>query len=778
MMRASGAITALWITAAAGAAAAATELVEYGDDLAARPSAQLYEAACELDIELRGAIAVAELRQRIVHPGPGPRPGPAQLAAALELELPAGAVVVGFAARARGLAGYERGLAVAAQSPSIEHDGAHGVVGVDPAFLQRAPGGTGARVIVQPLAAGHDLTLITRYAAIARPRAGALRLVIPGRDTSGAAGKLTVCRATLRATPGPGAVVRRIRVGGAAPVAGARASFVVERDTTVDVELDVAGAQPIAWAQTEALAEGWSASLVTVLAPPTVAKISAPGARRVVFVIDGSRSMDLVGRHHVARVIERVGAALPAGAEVEAIVFDRAATRVFGELRPATAPNLAAIGAALAGRSGTNGSDLAGAFALARRVIDPTEDAAPRPAGGAGRAATPGRSTSGGRGQAMVVVITDGVIGEVDGADLIKALGAKTSTVDVHAIVLDPATTRSPGADALRAPVNLYGGAYVEVAVDQLDDALASIDEWLRPSWLELALGPHAIPTEVRAGGGFTALFAHRAGVAGLALTGRGEAAFRAGVRAAPAAPIGALALAELGDTDDFPGADPDRLDAMLMRARAAHPSAATHAFAVLSNTGKIAKHRHAVVAGGGRYERVIAVRDPELVRAVVAVPAAPAPPPSAIAKLTLERMFRTQLQPKAFLCYQRALGRDAKLDGTVQFRFLMGRGEVTEVSLVGLGDAQLDACLLDAGYQLAPPLPDFSVNADDQTIANYPLTLTRRADQPYIVLGDADSTSPLDIDAIQGGVPSRGRPIELDKKSKDTPLGNLRPPK
>jgi len=43
------------------------------------------------------------------------------------------------------------------------------------------------------------------------------------------------------------------------------------------------------------------------------------------------------------------------------------------------------------------------------------------------------------------------------------------------------------------------------------------------------------------------------------------------------------------------------------------------------------------------------------------------------------------------------------------------------------------------------------------------------------IVLGDADSSSPLDIDAIQGGVPVRrpGKRIELDAS---TPLGPLRP--
>jgi hypothetical protein len=146
--------------------------------------------------------------------------------------------------------------------------------------------------------------------------------------------------------------------------------------------------------------------------------------------------MELVGRHNVGKVVKALGSALPAGAEVEAILFDRTATRVFGDVRPATPQNLAAIETAIAKRGASNGSDMAKAFELAKQVI------------------------AGARGQAMVVVVTDGVLGELADQALVQALGAKTSSVDVHAIVLDPAHTKSPGAKALRSPVNLYGGAY------------------------------------------------------------------------------------------------------------------------------------------------------------------------------------------------------------------------------------------------------------------------------------------------------------------------------
>jgi hypothetical protein len=735
-----------WIVlgAALGAATAAHArgaFDEYGDGVSPRPAVQLREAACELEVELRGAAWVVELRQRIANPGAS------ALAASLEHELPPGAEVTGLLLREGGAAApLQAALPVDAASRA-SRGGTPGVDGVDPAFGARLPGG-GYHVIVQPIAAGREVVVITRYVAPAQPRGGGLRLVLPGRD--GAAGAAT-CKGTVRAAPGPGASVRRIRVDAAETPAGAAAPIALgARSVAIHVELAIAGTAPIAWMQTQPLADGWSAALVTVLAPQT----KSASRRRVVFVIDGSRSMDLVGRHHVAKLVNRIGAALPADSEVEAILYDRQASRVFGELRPATPAHLGEIEAAAGKRAAGNGSDLPGALALAKQAV------------------------AGTRGPATLILITDGVIGDVDGSALVGAIGGKPSTVDVHAIVLDPARTASPGAAAIRAPVNFYGGSYVEVAADELDDALGALDEWLRPAWLELALGAHAIPSEVRAGGGFVRALVYK-GAPRFLLTGHGDARFTAAALPAPGAPVAALALAGATAASFAGGADPTDADLVMAepvfeRARAAYPFGGPgRALAVLASTGRVAKSRRDVVAGGGRYERVIAFDDPKPSLAQV-VPG-PVAGPSAIARDTLERLFRDQLQPRAHACYQRALGRNAKLAGTVYFQLRMGRGEVTEVTLTGLGDPQLEACLLDAAYLLTPPLPDFSVNADDQTIANYPLTLQRRAEQPVIVLGDADSQSPIDIDAVQGGVPGqRRKPVKPPDAS--TPLGGLRP--
>jgi len=111
----------------------------------------------------------------------------------------------------------------------------------------------------------------------------------------------------------------------------------------------------VLWTQSEDLADGWTASLVTVVAPP--ARSNALTAHRALFVVDGSRSMALVGTHNVARIVHELGGALPANTEVEAIVYDRASTRVLGGWKAATSASLTAIEAAVTSHVAANGSD-------------------------------------------------------------------------------------------------------------------------------------------------------------------------------------------------------------------------------------------------------------------------------------------------------------------------------------------------------------------------------------------------------------------------------------
>lgn len=711
--------------AARGVAHAETVFEEYGPGEPRREARQLVDAACELDVQLRGTVATVEMRDKLVNPGPS------ALAARLDYKLPRGAVVIGAAFRG------DAAVSVPAKITSELVD-SYDVLAADPVVLTSV-GDDRYRALIQPIGANHDGVLALKYQMIAEVRDGAMRLRFPAR--TGGTSKIAACKATIRATPGPGASIGKIRVNGAASTG----SFSVDgSDLLVAIDLEFAGKQPVVWTQSEPAGDGMTATLVTAIAPPM--RSTASPAHRALFVIDGSRSMALVGPGNVARVVQAIAAALPANTQIDAIIYDRKASRVLGDWTAITPSSLKTIDTAILTHVGTNGSDVSGAFALAHTAL-----------------------ADGARGSSMVIAITDGVLGQLPDTALSKALDAKTSTLDVHAIVLDPATTQSPGSAALRNPVNLYGGTYVELAVDDLDDALGGVAAWLRPSWLELAItgGTVTMPSELRTGSGVTSIAFHRGAIPAYVLTGHGESPIRIAARPGPSSPVATLALARM------PGADFGDDERARDRIVAGHTTVdEDHAMVVLASTGRIAKSRHDMIKGGGRYTRVVDLADPKLDAGSLATASTP-PTATSIERTTLERLFRDQLQPRAYMCYQRALSRNHNLNGTIFYDLQLGRGEVTQVVVTGVGDDPFRACLVDAGYQLTPPLPDFAVNADDQTVAHYPLTFNLRDDHPVIVLGDADSTSPIDIDAVQAGVASpRHRPLKVDTS---TPLGGLK---
>ncbi len=714
---------ALILALGTATAHADTRFDEHGAGTSRRASEQLFEAACDVDVVLRGAVATVEVRQRIVNPGPG------ALALHYQFDLATGATVTGFTLKTAGRT--DAALPLPARATTTRAS-TPDVLAADPGRLVWVEGDTYA-IDLQPIAADGEVIATTRYTALADVRNGALRLVLPGRAN---VGKLTACRGTARASAGPGASIGAFRIGG---VSGKGAFTIDTAPVVIEAPLVIAGSEPIAWTQTEALGDGWNATVLTVAAPAV--RTATAGARRALFVIDGSRSMELVGRHHTSRVVRAVASALPAGTTVDAILYDRTASRTFGAWKPATTDTLDAIDTQVRARPSANGSDLRGALAVAKAAIE-----------------------DGAREATMVIVISDGVLGEVDGRDLTAALDGKTSTVDVIAVVLDPAKTRSPGAAAVRAPVSLYGGAFIEIGVEEIDDALTAVDEWLRPSWLDLAITADVdLPATVRAGSGFVRTLIHK-GPARLVLTGGGASKLTLRPRPLASTPVATLALARDRGATELP--------ARALRHRWAN---AATALAVLTRTGKVAANRFAMVKGGGPYERLVVIDDDLVASAPVVQGGGSVTVPSAIAKDTLRRLFREQLQPKAYVCYQRALGLAPKLGGTATFTLHLGRGELTQASLVGLGDPTFDACLLDAAYGLSVPMPDFTVNADDQTIATYPITFQLADNKPTIVAGDADSSSPLDIDAIEGGVPARDKPVTVNSK---TPLGDMRPSK
>ncbi len=742
---------------AAPGAARADALLELAAHGAPRPASQLAESACEVDVEIRGGLATVELRQHLANLGDAP------VAAGYELAIGEGATLVG--ATLRDGAGPE-GVAIgvpAGFSTTVVHDG--GVLGADPLLVQAidltAEGRPRFRATLQAIGVGHAVVLTTRWAVPVTIEGGALHLAVPGRA---AEGQLTTCRGTIRAAGGPGASVARVRVGRSAGTGGAATFTLGDEDVAIDAELAFHGTEPLVWTQREDLGAGWASELVTVLAPP--ARALAPAARRAMFVIDGSRSMDMVGAAAIAKVVDAAAAALSPGTELDAVVYDRTAARVLGDWEPAERA-VSRLTAALAKRGASNGSDLAGALRVARAAL--------------GEGTTP---------PASIIIITDGVLGKVPDRALVDALaatpGALPGSIDVHAIVLDPGPTRSPGKALLAGPVETYGGSYVELAVADLDAALPGAAAWVGPAWVDVkrtgapAVSRGELPGLLRAGAGGTVLYLTHGAAPAIFIGARREAVTsNTAARVAPlgaGSGLGALAMASFAFDDFDRAAGTPAGPAVYQRAFAAHPYAdASFALVVLAPGGKVAADRRAMIVGGGPYARIVSAEDPAWAPPVEHRRAA-GPPPSAIERITVERLVRDQLQPAAYVCYEHALGTAPKLAGLVAFDIDLGRGEVTRVELAGLGNAAFDACLVDAAYRMTPPVPDLRVNADDQTVVHYPLTFGLADRHPAVVLGDADSGSPLDIDAIQGGVPipaDRTDPIRVDT---DTPLGSLKP--
>jgi hypothetical protein len=721
----------LLLAVTSGIAHADTAWSEYNATVRLRQAEAITEAACEIDVTLHGAIAEVEQRVRLANSGSE------ALAATTELTIPGRAVMVGLEHKQ----GSRAATAALAIDGLIKTEAVTDprVLDADPAILEQVWSKDYRlhyRLIVQPIEPDQEVTITTRWIRTADIRGGALHLVLPRREGR-------ACRGSVHAKPGPGATVARVRAAGVE--SPARTFLLADKDLALDVDLAFKRTEPLVWTQSESLGDGMTAQAITIVAPPA----RAAGAKRVLFVVDGSRSMELIGRHRVKQIVTSIARMLARGTEVEAIIYDRTATRVLGDWKPIDATQLAAIETAIDTHTAGNGSNAQAALAAAQNVIGATRET-------------------------QIVVITDGVMSD-DGAPT-GALA--TLQVELHAIVLSNDRMRSPDAQPLRSAINRIGGSYTELDVSELDTALSTFDDWLRPSWLDLELEistqqrdvtetklgvSDQLPRELRAGSGFVILAINdepRRPV----LTGHNVRRFKTAGASGPTAPVAELALSQDSSYEL------DDLTALRKR----HPIVDYgYSFVVLSSRGKIAASRRKVTASGGPFTRMVAVPDPQLPREARAPQMAAGAGPSAIDRNALEVMFKTQLQPAAFACYQRALARLPKLAGTAQFELHIGRGETTHAKVAGLGDATFDACLLDAAYAVTPSLPNPSYNSDDRTIANYPLSFSLREQKPFIIAGDADSSSPLDIDAIQGGVP-----VKVKAGDTSTPLGNLRPSK
>ena len=696
---------------AASTAAADPMLYEWNAATPRRPAEQLRLGACAIDATFHGAIVEFELRQKIANPTAS------ELASAFEIGLVPSATLIGVA--------VDRATSVGVPvDPPINLSDSPDVLGADPAIAINL--GSRYRVIMKPLASEREITLALRWTQVADIHDGALHARVPGRPD----GVSCVVKTKIESVPGATAKTPPL--------------FTMSTDDAIiDVPIAIASKAPIAWLSTTDLGDGKAARALTMLAP---ALRTDTGPRRALFVIDTSRSMELVGRNNVRRLVAAVASALPQGSELEAVLFDRSAERVLNAWAPNDAKSLAAIDQALAHHAAANGSDLGAAFALAHTALS---------------------APNGPRNQAIVIAISDGVFGQVSPETLAKQLGGSSATLDLYGLVVSPTAMTAPDGDALRVLTSTYGGSYLAETVDDLDHALADLATWLRPAWQDVALegAPLTVPAELRAGTGFTVLGVTPA-AARLALKARGDKAL-AIAPATVVAPIAALALAQASRDDVAAGLEADHERSKLALK---FPAAdAEHDLAVLSTVGKVAAQRRQMIAAGGPYTRIVETADPAF-DPVTPAAARASVGGSSLDRTIIKRLLNDQLQPHAYSCYARSLGRMVSLAGTATFEIEMGRGEVTRVTVGGFEkNGEFAGCLADAAYGISPPLPTPGYNVDDRTIVTYALTFTMRDHKPEVAATGDAAVAPQGPPA-----PGSARPrLDVDPS---TPLGGVRP--
>ncbi len=178
-----------------------------------------------------------------------------------------------------------------------------------------------------------------------------------------------------------------------------------------------------------------------------------PGS--VLFLVDRSRSVGLPGLSAERDLVRALIEALPPSTRFDALFFDRGTRRLFPMSRPATHEAIESFEAEMVPDRMHNGTDLPGALREAGALLR--------------REAT----TFGPR--ALLVLVTDGALGDEDGAALDRALGRRGSTSRSPRSPSARVDDESAGArarDALRALAAARGGVARELRANEIGDGV------------------------------------------------------------------------------------------------------------------------------------------------------------------------------------------------------------------------------------------------------------------------------------------------------------------
>lgn len=501
-----------------------------------------------------------------------------------------------------------------------------------------------------------------------------------------------------------------------------------------------------------ALPGGRSALAYWLWTPKSSSK-SADTPKRILLVVDVSRSMGESGRRAAEEIAGSILDHAPVSTGIDAILFDRDARFVLGEFAPNQADAQTAIRRAIIGAPLANGSDLGAALELVNRRL------------------------RGKAGDAMVIFVSDAMtpaeLAPADAAAMLHSDVLADARFAHIAMVPEGAPVPERAAIAVSGLTHENRGRLLSIRPSEVGRLAPTL-------WKELLSPPPLQSIEVEGGDdivaehpdklapeadAFAVGFARRPSSRKLglrALFGDRAVELRSRYRADLERVVLPLLLSSMqalpGDFDDLGLGELAKRAGVVTWKTALWAPAPGDAFAK-------ARLEMARKWGIEQFRRLppAVEREEELRRyEFLAPPPLDEPPPSrtlgratgTLDRSIVERLMRTHVVPKVHGCYRQALVPAKDLRGTFTIVVEMARGEVSSARIEGslkgnaTWAAKIEACALDAAYSIRVPTVQQGDSLETISVARYPLTFKIVDAQGRVVEGvptEIDTSDPLE---------------------------------
>lgn len=764
------------------------------------------EAHFEMNVVFEGVLARVTSEQILVNDGP------VAAEAIYTFDLPVDAAVTGVSIRTAGGASSTATVidARAALTPVPDPGGVQAApdLGVLRLVARDVPGIDGDTSMstatyelrVYPVEPRKPVTVVVDWLAPLRFDDGRLTLRVPGR---GDAASLVREQVSLRLVPPAG--VRgfgAVHAGGQAMGRGvqrARLTAAPRGDLVIDAALDFGGpdARPVMGvARVPMAGSAGMGALGLWLLAPLPAQARALGYERLLLVLDVSRSL---GRPGLAATATMLGALLdrmPENTQVEAVLFDRSARRLFGRFRANDAAARDALTRALRPDQLANGSDLGAALETARAILQRAPlDTRPREGFERGEQAT-----------TLMMVVSDGMLPlELTPRHALDRIGRdmlEEVTVASVMLVPDQAPVPDTREGVLATLARKSSGRAMAVRFGEAAERAAALAAALsRPAPLTevqvdaggAMLDGVELPSTIERGQGVIAIGLYRGpaprsvSVTALdqgkpmRLTARRDAALE---RAAlPLALVRAQRedfLAEAPDLDrgldrPDPAASSAARRRLVAAARRAGVVTRDSSLVALDARDRFAQGRLALLRTGGPSAFFRLPPPPERrpdhelrgferrVRPGTHAVDTPSRRTGQLDRQIVKRLLDQYVKPMARACYEDALRRDPALAGSLTVVLELARGEVqhAEVRRSSFRGTGVEACVARAAYRIQVPRVALGDDPETISVVRYPLELRKRRRGGEVRSGPTDR----DRDALRELLDSKDPLDGLDER-------------